>query len=411
MATFKAIVFSTQNHIKNDGTTNIKIRVYHNKQSQYISTPFYILPDHLGSDGNVLSCSHDFELLNFELGDLVQKYRSTCLKIGNSRISKMSCTEVKEQLVAASEPDYEFIDFIAFSRKVIENTTKEGTASCYATAINSLCWFYKREKIDARDITSLRLNEFMNQLYIKGQHDKPLEPGAISNYMRSLRSLYNKCKSHYNQDDFDIIRIPNDPFVKVKIPAYRRKRKNISIDDIKRIRDTQFETLRANMARDVFMMMFYLMGININDLLKLDAIKHNRIEYERSKTNTEDNLYKFPLSIKVEPELMELFNRYSDGTLLSYFKLRYSNLKNFMRAVNEGLDTVCEELKIPKITTNWARHSWASMARNKAGVNKADIDFCLGHVNNDYKMADIYIDIDYGIFDAANRKVLDLLKK
>ena len=35
----------------------------------------------------------------------------------------------------------------------------------------------------------------------------------------------------------------------------------------------------------------------------------------------------------------------------------------------------------------------------------------LGHVNNDYKMADIYIDIDYSICDKANRAVLDLLQK
>ncbi len=409
MATFKAIVFSTKNHIKNDGTTNIKIRIYHNKDSQYISTPFYILPEQLGNDGCIASDSQDSDLLNYEIGGLIQKYRSTCLKIGSERTNKMSCSEVREQLVAASEPEYEFIDFIAFSTKIISES-KQGTAECYQTAINSLIWFYGRNKIDARDITSVRLNEFMNQLAIKGQNEKPLSPGAISNYFRSIRALYNKCKSHYNQEDFDIIRIPNDPFSKVKIPAYRRTRKNISIDDIKRVRDAQFDTLRANLARDVFMMMFYLMGININDLFKLSVIKYNRIEYERSKTDTEDNSYKFPLSIRVEPELKELFDRYSDGHLLSYFKIRYSSLKNFMRAVNEGLETVCEELKMPKITTNWARHSWASMARNKAGVNKADIDFCLGHVNNDYKMADIYIDIDYAIFDRTNRTVLDLLK-
>lgn len=35
MATFKPVVFTTKNHIKTDGTTNIKIRIYHNKDSQY----------------------------------------------------------------------------------------------------------------------------------------------------------------------------------------------------------------------------------------------------------------------------------------------------------------------------------------------------------------------------------------
>jgi hypothetical protein len=82
-----------------------------------------------------------------------------------------------------------------------------------------------------------------------------------------------------------------------------------------------------------------------------------------------------------------------------------------MRAVNVGLKDICQNLKLDcNVTTNWARHSWASLARNKANVPKADIDFCLGHVNNDYKMADIYIDIDYGICDRANRAVLNLLK-
>lgn len=82
-----------------------------------------------------------------------------------------------------------------------------------------------------------------------------------------------------------------------------------------------------------------------------------------------------------------------------------------MKAVNKGLEVISNELNLGvKVTTNWARHSWATIARNKAGVPKADIDFCLGHVNNDHKMADIYIDIDYSIFDKSNRLVLNLLK-
>lgn len=83
-----------------------------------------------------------------------------------------------------------------------------------------------------------------------------------------------------------------------------------------------------------------------------------------------------------------------------------------MKAVNKGLKQIANELNLHcELTTNWIRHSWASVARNKAGVPKADVDFCLGHVNNDYKMADIYIEIDYSIFDKSNRAVLDYLKK
>ena len=39
MTTFKAIVFQTGRHIKQDETSNMKIRIYHNRESQYIAPP------------------------------------------------------------------------------------------------------------------------------------------------------------------------------------------------------------------------------------------------------------------------------------------------------------------------------------------------------------------------------------
>ena len=412
MANFKPVVMAGTSHIKSDGTKNIKIRIYHNKSSQYISTPYYIDEKYI-KEGVVSIEYRDSELLNFELGNLVQKFRAVCLKLGVDRVSRMSCTEVKEQILASMEPEYEYIDFIAFADKVIEKTEKEKTKEWYRTSINALIWFYGRNKIDIRDITAQRINELKDQLAIKGQNGKPLQPGAISNYLRGIRAIFNKARDFYNNVDYDIIRVPNDPFSsKVKIPKYRRSRKSLSVEDIIRIRDGQFSTERANMARDVFMIMFYMMGINVKDLYSIKKVVRGRLEYERSKTETEDNIYRFPLSIRIEPELEVLVRKYSDIAFLSYFRRQYCDYRNFMKAINKGLDVISCELNLHcKLTSNWARHSWASIARNKAGVPKADIDFCLGHVNNDYKMADIYIDIDYSVFDKSNRAVLDVLKK
>ncbi|MBN2786931.1 MAG: phage integrase SAM-like domain-containing protein [Paludibacteraceae bacterium] len=410
MATFKPIVFQTQNHQKSDGTTNIKIRIYHNGKSQYIPTPYYIKKEYLSNDGTISKSYSNAEILNFELCEMLQKYRAICIKLGHARCARMTSIELKEQLEASMVPEYESIDFVQFANDVISKTEKDNTAAWYETALSSLCWFYGRKIIDVKDITSKRLNEFMVTLAEKGMNEKPLEPGAISNYIRAIRSLFNKAKAKYNNEDYDIISIQHDPFKNIKIPIYRRKRKSIIIDDIIRIRDKELSG-RMEIARDVFMMLFYLIGININDLYKLSAPINGRIEYERSKTNTEDNIFMFALSIKVQPELQLLFDKYSSTGFLSELKNRYSNHKNFTKSVNKGLEDITDDLKITKITTNWARHSWASIARNKAGISKSDIDFCLGHVNNDYKMADIYIDIDYSICDRCNRAVLDLLLK
>jgi len=411
MATFKPVVLSGKVHLKQDGTSNIKIRLYHNKELQYFSTKYYVEPNYIDKSGAVSPIAPNSELLNYEVSELLQNIRGNYLKLGNSRTKYMTCAELKKEIERNMSPENEFIDFVAFTKKVIMNTKKDKTAEWYERSLIVLCWYFKKNKIDIKAITSNVLNNMMQVLGTMGPSGEPLEPGTISNYMRGIRSLYNKAKLMYNNEDYDIIRIPGDPFKRISIPVYRRKRKSINANMITQIRDYKTDKERTNMARDVFMMMFYMMGININDLYKLSCEKYGRIEYKRSKTSTESNYDQILLSIKIEPELRCLLNKYSEGYFLSYFHTNYSNLNNFMRAVNVGLKDICKNLKLDcNVTTNWARHSWASLARNKANVPKADIDFCLGHVNNDYKMADIYIDIDYGICDRANRAVLNLLK-
>lgn len=134
----------------------------------------------------------------------------------------MSCIEVKDHISAAMEPEYEFIDFVNYSQKIIEKTKKGKTSDWYQLSIDNLCWFYGRKKIDIRDITVNRLNEYMEKLSECGPSGKPLAPGAISNYMRGLRALFNKARKHFNNEDYDIIRVPNEPFKKISIPKYRR---------------------------------------------------------------------------------------------------------------------------------------------------------------------------------------------
>lgn len=408
MATFKPVIF--KKHVKSDGTTNIKIKVYHNLHSQYIPTRFYVKPDSMSKSGNIFHEWPEADNYNYELGEIIQRYRKIVLQLGSPVLRKMSCTSLKNYLIDFTDHRKDYIDFVQFSNGIIAKTAKTKTANWYRDSVKSLMWFYGTKTIDIRDITSIKLNTFAKQLREKGPGGKALEPGTINNYLRGIRAIFNKCKLKYNDDDLGLIRIQNDPFKKVILPQYRRKRKNIDIFDLLKIRDGNFETFREQLGADVFMMLFYLMGINIKDLFLLKEQKAGRVEYERSKTNTEENINNFVLSIKIEPELDVLFKKYSSTGFLSDIKTRYSDIEYFNKAVNQGLKSICEKLEIQKVTTNWARHTFASIARNKAGISKSDIDFCLGHVNNDFKMADIYIDIDYSIYDIVNRKVLDLLK-
>ena len=64
-----------------------------------------------------------------------------------------------------------------------------------------------------------------------------------------------------------------------------------------------------------------------------------------------------------------------------------------------------KRLGVDELTTYWARHSWATIAR-KIGVPIDDIAFALGHKSN-HRVTYIYIDDDFEPIDIANRRVLD----
>ncbi|MGV8136462.1 MAG: Arm DNA-binding domain-containing protein [Mangrovibacterium sp.] len=116
MATFKPVVFSSKNHIKADGTTSVKIRLYHNDESQYIPTEFYILPSHMSKSGEIAQeWQEEADMLNYEMGEIIQQYRRLVLQLGTGRASKMTCKELRDHILQASQPQYEMIDFVSFS--------------------------------------------------------------------------------------------------------------------------------------------------------------------------------------------------------------------------------------------------------------------------------------------------------
>ncbi|MDR0830079.1 MAG: hypothetical protein LBN95_08225, partial [Prevotellaceae bacterium] len=92
------------------------------------------------------------------------------------------------------------------------------------------------------------------------------------------------------------------------------------------------------------------------------------------------------------------------------FYRRYSTSKNFVSAIDKGLKEVAKACKIEReLSSYYARHSWATIARNNCHISKSDVDECLNHVDGNNKMADIYIEKVWTMLDNANRKVLDYI--
>ncbi len=53
-----------------------------------------------------------------------------------------------------------------------------------------------------------------------------------------------------------------------------------------------------------------------------------------------------------------------------------------------------------------SRHSWATLAVNKVGIDKYAVHAALNHIDEAMKVTDIYIERDFKIENEANLKVL-----
>ena len=53
-----------------------------------------------------------------------------------------------------------------------------------------------------------------------------------------------------------------------------------------------------------------------------------------------------------------------------------------------------------------ARHSWATIAVNKVGIDKYTVHAALNHLDDSMKVTDIYIERDFAIENKANAKVV-----
>ncbi|MBB6113018.1 hypothetical protein SAMN05421821_12747 [Mucilaginibacter lappiensis] len=129
-----------------------------------------------------------------------------------------------------------------------------------------------------------RKNQFGKTYTIEA---KGVSDAGVHNYLRDFRGLFSAAMSYYNKPSLGITLITYNPFKEFRIiePPQTRKR-NIEIEQVKLIRDCKVRKgSRAEMARDLFMLSFYMCGINAVDLFKLEyVVRNGRMEYNRSKT-------------------------------------------------------------------------------------------------------------------------------
>ena len=414
MATVSAKVF--EHHKKTDGTYNVKISVHHKGQRKYIDTVHYVVKKQLTAKMKIKD--------NF-VNDLVEQqlrgYRKIISELGE-RLTFFNAETLKNYLC---EIDAD-VDFIKFCAEHIAQTKKEerlATAQNFRLVRNSLIDYFKRDNVSITEINSNMLISYERFLRSERTMERPngqksitttktvkgVSDSGLHNHMRDLRTLFNAARNKYNNDDLGIYRIKHYPFKKYKIgsPPLTKKRNN-TLEQVRLIRDCKTEPgSRAEMAKDLYMLSFYLCGTNAVDFYHLtkENIRNGRLEYNRSKTKgkRKDNAF---ISIKIIDEAKPLLEKY-----IGVLATRYVNSDGLNKALEMGMKKIRKLTGLDELTLYWARHTFATIARNSCGMSKDDVALALNHVDNEHTTTDIYIAKDWQIVDRVQVKVVGLLRR
>lgn len=291
------------------------------------------------------------------------------------------------------------LDFFAFTEDWVEKSSNKGKKN-YLIMLNSLARYNGCRKLPFSLIDYRFLNGYKN--FLTGH------PRAQSLYLGNMRHIFNEAIKEYNTTNEDVIK--GNPFDKFSVPkdVPQTKDRVISEEDLVKIFNFK-GTRRIGMARDCYILSFFLMGMNSVDLYECTTYKNGVLSYDRAKTRDRrsDNAH---IEINVPDIIKPIFKKHKGTTRVFDFYQTYSNAANFNKHVNKGLHNIADKLGIPRFDFYSARHTWASIARNKLGIDKYTIHEALNHVSM-LDVTDIYIQKDYTNINKANEKVVEYVTK
>ena len=187
-------------------------------------------------------------------------------------------------------------------------------------------------------------------------------------------------------------------------------RRGLSLKVIRNIKHMELSALPLlDYARDMFLFSFYTRGMSFIDMayLKKSDLKNGILSYRRKKTGQR-------LLVRWEKNMQEILDKYpvTQGSPYLLPIIREVGIKertqynNALHLVNRKLKFIGKMLDVSiPLTMYVARHSWASVAKNK-NIPLSVISEGMGHDSENTTL--IYLaSLDTAIVDSANRLIIN----
>lgn len=316
--------------------------------------------------------------------DEIQPIYNQALEIANELGSNFTFPEFAKryhQVLTGKSADSSL--FSTLVNIFLERTDRaQKTKTLYRTASN---WLYN---VCGKDIKTDDINANTVHLIIMEMKAKKVSLNSIRMYIRALGAIYSYgIKQSLTKSQNPFRHIDN-----LSLNSTRRQNASLNDDELQQLLSYKPQTDKEQFGRDFFELSFLLSGMNIGDILRLknESISNNEITFTRKKTSRLEERTTIPLT----KDANKILSRYGKITpsapneyILPYLananseKTIINTIARIIKKINNGLHLITEKIKMRKVTTYTARHTFAIILQSN-GMTVEQIQKFLGHASS-----------------------------
>lgn len=375
------------------GQSPVKIQITNRNSMTHISTGVFVRPKDFSDNPHFPIAHHvvGAKQLTEQLQAAAHKYYEIIMDLQErGRLDSMTAAEIRQYAERKRQP-VQTNSFSATLKYYMEHCRTEKTRGTYAYTMQKLNAYTDNAILEFEDVDYQFLLEFKDWMI-----DHELKTNTRGIVFRCMRAVWNYgIKTRIAKRD-------DNPFTSdFTIESATKEIDYLPLKVWKKLRTADLKGGQA-MARDFFLLSFYLCGINPVDLYNMDRSGKKEVSFVRQKIAFHDPE---PCKIGIQPAAQAIIDKYrGDNKLLSFFE-HYSCYNVFKRFITTKLKKAGEAIDYPRLYFYQARYSWATYAVN-VGVSELVIDKALGHKPHGL-VGQRYGYVSWDMVNRANRDVIE----
>jgi integrase len=387
-----SIILDTR-RANNDGLYPIKLRIGYNRSAAMVATGCFASENaFVGSIEQVVTrtfpqsaaISRKIRQLYVEYSDMIYEIER------DGKFRNATAAHIKEQIETLLNADsFAETTFTEEMEKYIGNCRAKKTADGYRYAYALVHEFMRKKKIYFEDLTFNVLTNFDRWMEKRG-----MVLNSRSIIFRYVRAVFNfAIKS-------DLVQPNVYPFHKFSIKKAKVDKDYLTIQEFQELLALDLHGQEL-LARDYFLLSFYLCGINPTDLFNLlPPDKKEMVSFVRQKIAP-----KSPPTIHlyIHACARVIIDKYRGEKHLLYFAEKYT-YETFLRRIDRNLKAIGNKLG-KHLYMYLARDTWATYA-DQIGIPHEVISKALGHTDSS-TAEKYYISFDWTKVHKANKQVID----